>query len=118
MTTKEIGDFGERAVCRYLKKRGMKIVERNFRTRAGELDIIARDGDVTVFIEVKTRKTRDFGNPGEFVGAVKRDKIIATALYYLGGDDEEMRFDVAEVLYRTRFGMPYVSEINYIENAF
>ncbi|MDD6736278.1 MAG: YraN family protein [Clostridiales bacterium] len=118
MTTKEIGDFGEKAACRYLKRRGMEIVERNFRTRSGEIDIIAKDGSATVFVEVKTRRTKDFGNPGEFVDYRKQEKIMKTAVYYLGRDDVEMRFDVIEVLYRVRLGKPWVSEINHIENAF
>ncbi len=118
MTTKEIGDFGEDAACRYLQKCGMKIAERNFRIRGGEIDIIARDGGTTVFVEVKTRKSSEYGNPSEFVNYRKRQKLIKTALFYLGRDDVQMRFDVAEVLYELRFGKMYVKTINYIKNAF
>lgn len=118
MTTKEIGDFGEDAVCRYLEKCGTEITERNFHIRGGEIDIIARDGKTTVFVEVKTRKSSEYGNPGEFVDYRKRQTLIKTALTYLGRDDVDMRFDVAEVLYDIRFGKMHVKAINYIKNAF
>lgn len=118
MTTKEIGDFGERAACRYLKKHGLKILCRNYRMRGGELDIVAQEGDVIVFVEVKTRKNRDFGNPCEFVSAAKQEKLIKTAYQFLGCDDAYMRFDIVEVLYTARFGIPSVTEINHIQNAF
>ncbi len=118
MTTKEIGDFGENAACKYLKKNGMEIIERNFRTRSGEIDIIARDGETTVFVEVKTRITNEFGNPCEFVNFRKREKIIGTAICYLGRDDVDMRFDVIEVLYHMRFSRPHADNINHIKNAF
>ena len=118
MTTKEIGDFGEDAACRYLQGNGMEIIGRNFRIRGGEIDIIARDGRTTVFVEVKTRKSSEYGNPCEFVNYRKRQKLIKTALFYLGRDDVQMRFDVVEVLYDMHFGKMYAKTINHIKNAF
>ncbi|MBR4723303.1 MAG: YraN family protein, partial [Clostridia bacterium] len=55
MTTKQIGDFGESAACRFLEERGIKVLKRNYHERGGEIDVIAKDGKTIVFAEVKTR---------------------------------------------------------------
>lgn len=116
MTSKEIGDFGENKACEFLENAGIQIIKRNYRCRMGEIDIIARDGDTIVFAEVKTRITKNFGAPAEYVDFRKQEKIIKTALFYTGRDDIDMRFDVIEVMYR-KAGME-VLEINHIKNAF
>ncbi len=119
MTTKEIGDFGENEVCKYLISNRMKILDRNFHSRYGEIDIIAKDGSCIVFVEVKTRKSSLYGMPSEYVTYSKRRKIIATAKYYLRNNiDVEMRFDIAEVYYSIKNNKPEISEINYIKNAY
>lgn len=118
MTTKEIGDFGEEKACEYLEKNGMTVLKRNFYCRGGEIDIIAKDGDTIVFAEVKTRLSKEYGTPAEFVDFKKQEKITATALYYLGNDDTDMRFDVIEVMYTMRGDAPCVTEINHIKSAF
>lgn len=118
MTTKQIGDFGEDAACRFLESKGMKIIKRNFRERGGEIDIIANDSGTVVFAEVKTRISRAYGEPSEFVDCKKQKKIIKTAIRYLGTDDLDMRFDVVEVMYAKRGEEPFVTEINHIEGAF
>ena len=68
-------------------------------------------------MEVKTRKSTEFGTPGEFVDYRKQEKIQATALYYLGNNDTDMRFDVIEVLSDPRAPMK-AKEIRHLENAF
>jgi len=111
---KKIGDMGEGAVCDYIKKMGFVILERNFRIRGGEVDIIAKDGDTLVFIEVKTRKNSKYA-PSEAVDLKKQRFIIKTAEAYLYTKDlyeVDVRFDVAEVIYGTKCG------IHYMENAF
>ena len=118
MTTKEIGDFGETEACRFLEKIGYSILKRNYHSRAGELDIIAKDGGTIVFCEVKTRSGKAYGTPGEFVDFRKQEKIIKTALYYLGRDDIDMRFDVLEVMYKSCGDVLAVTEINHIKSAF
>lgn len=118
MTAKEIGNFGEDMAVAYLEKKGMQIIKRNFYCRAGELDIIAKDGNCTVFCEVKTRIRTDYGNPSEFVDFRKQEKLLKTALYYTMNDDIEMRFDIIEVYYSMMGDCPVVLEINHIENAF
>lgn len=118
MTTKEIGDFGETEACRYLESRKITVLKRNYRDRGGEIDIIARDGETIVFVEVKTRSSKAFGMPSEYVDRKKQEKIIRTAIWYLGTDSIDMRFDVIEVMYRNCGESLAVTEINHIKGAF
>ena len=119
MSTKEIGDFGENCVVEYIKKSGYEVIEKNYHTRFGEIDIIAKDKECTVFIEVKTRKSSLYGNASEYVNPKKQEKIIKSALSYLKDiENTEIRFDVAEVYYIEKNNKFLLKEINYIENAF
>lgn len=110
------GKIGEDTVCEYLIKKGRQILARNYHSRYGEIDIIVRDGEYTAFVEVKTRLSRAFASPCEFVDLKKQDKIIKTAALYMQKmqTDSAMRFDVAEVIYNGND----VEDLNYIENAF
>ncbi len=74
-TTKDLGDIGEQAACDYLKKKGYAIVERNFRVKGGEIDIVARKQKQLFFIEVKFRSSLKFGLPEEFVSLAKLKRI-------------------------------------------
>ncbi|MBR4720264.1 MAG: YraN family protein [Clostridia bacterium] len=118
MTTKQIGDFGETEACKYLENQGIRVLKRNYRERGGEIDIIAKDGDTIVFAEVKTRVSKQYGTPAEFVDYKKQEKILKTAIGYLGTDDVNMRFDVIEVMYKKKGDELFVTEINYIKEAF
>lgn len=118
MTTKQIGDFGESAACRFLEERGIKVLKRNYHERGGEIDVIAKDGKTIVFAEVKTRISKSYGVPSEFVDYKKQEKIIKTAVSYLGNDDTDMRFDVIEVMYGKSGEELFVTEINHIKGAF
>lgn len=95
------GREAEDVVCAYLGKRGMRVVERNFRARGGEIDVIARDGDVLAFVEVRFREEGGHGLPEESVGPAKRRKIVTAARAYLATVSpdswREARFDVAAV---------------------
>ena len=88
------------AVC--LQQRGYTILERNFSSREGEIDLIARDGEYLVFVEVKYRANVGFGEPTEAVGFAKQEKIRKTAQYYLYknqvSQDQQCRFDVVAIL--------------------
>jgi putative endonuclease len=90
------GKYGEWLAVRYLKKKGYEIVERNVKTPAGEIDILARDADVLVFAEVKTRRGDRFGHPSEAVGRAKMKKMEDSALLYLKKFKQipQARFDV------------------------
>lgn len=79
---KEEGELGERIAVEYLKKKGFKIIDRNFRIRGGEIDIIAIDGDVLSFIEVKTRRSNEFGTPLEAITPWKMRALIKSAEFY------------------------------------
>lgn len=113
---KIVGKAGEDAACEYLEKQGYEIERRNFRTNAGEIDIIAiSPDDVCVFVEVKTRKSDRFGRGSEAVDPKKQMKIIKTAMSYRYA--ESARFDVIEIYYSEVGGFT-VREINHIKNAF
>ena len=77
------GSCGEEYAALYLKKQGYKIVERNYKNKIGEIDIIAKHKKTLVFVEVKTRKTCEFGTPAEAVTYYKKQKIVNTARMYL-----------------------------------
>lgn len=97
---KHIGDRGEEQAAAYLKKQGYIILETNWRFRKLEVDIIARQADIIVFVEVKTRSTNEFGEPESFVSLKKQRFIISAAHQYIidNNIDLEARFDVISVL--------------------
>ena len=78
----KLGKLGESLAAKYLQKCGYSIIERNFRIRYGEIDLIARDGDTLVFVEVKTRKNTQFGLPEEAITPRKLHELIQTAAFY------------------------------------
>src|SRR5215469_4428546 len=96
------GARGETLACRYLKRNGYKILFRNFRGRSGgEVDVVCRDNDTLVFVEVKTRGREDFGRPFEAVDRAKQKRISRGALAWLRmleNPDILFRFDVVEVI--------------------
>lgn len=114
----EKGKIGENLACQYLEKNNYKIIERNFRCRQGEIDIIACDKikNELVFVEVKTRSSLKYGRPSEAVEKVKQKHIKNVAQYYCYKKkikDTEIRFDVIEVfLNNSNY------KIEHIEQAF
>lgn len=116
MNTKQLGDFGELIAVEYLKSRNYLILEEKYKVKIGEIDIIAKERDTLVFIEVKARRSLAFGRPAEAVNIHKQHKIIQTAQFYLnqtGQQDCVCRFDVLEVYMSNE-----VPEIRQIEDAF
>lgn len=111
-----LGSWGEDRAVAYLKRCGLTILERNFRTPVGEVDIIARYGKVLVFAEVKTRRSARFGSPLEAVGPVKQRQIIRAAQWYLTrhGGKLQPRFDVIAVVP----GAGDSAAIEHVPNAF
>lgn len=111
------GQWGEKEAVRFLCANGYRILEKNFRTRAGELDLIAQQGDQVVFVEVKARRGGEFGEPQWAVHERKRRRMIRAALYYLGKKrwhGRSCRFDVVAIE-QTPSGEP---RIRLIPNAF
>jgi putative endonuclease len=96
-----VGGFGERVACRYLVSQGLVLLDRNWRTREGELDVVARDGGDVVFIEVKTRRSTRYGLPAEAVVPAKARRVRLLARLWLAANEERcerVRFDVVSVL--------------------
>ena len=109
---KLLGKVGETSAVKFLKKQGFKIVERNYKNMFGEIDIIATDGEYTVFIEVKTRSGDAFGTPAEAVDYRKRKKYARIAQAYIAHEgiyDKAVRFDVIEI---------ENGKINHVKDAF
>ena len=114
----ERGIKGERHAARALKKKRYKIIERNFRTPAGEIDIVARDGQCLVFVEVRTRASVDFGLPQETVVAGKQRKLCNAARWYLQKkrvEGVDCRFDVVAIVMGDEDSKP---QIEVIKDAF
>ena len=116
---KSTGKWGEDQAERYLKKKGYRVIERNYSCRFGEIDLIVSDRTYLVFVEVKTRKGSEFAEAREFVGSGKQRRIRLAASMWLAANETQLqpRFDVIEI-YGTEH-MPYRNlQIRQIENAF
>jgi len=119
--TQDIGNFGEDFTVNYLKKQGYKIIERNYHSRFGEIDIIAANKKVIAFVEVKARGEKSLYTPREAVDFSKQQKCRKTAEIYLVNNPNNLqpRFDVSELVIKENENhKPKVTEHNYIENAF
>jgi putative endonuclease len=116
MQKKELGKKGEGVALRFLKRRGYRIVEKNYVCKMGEMDIIAKEKDTLVFIEVKTRTSTMFGPPQLAVNSSKQRQLSKVALNYLKEkhlEDVKARFDVVAILLRQKG-----EEIELIKDAF
>jgi putative endonuclease len=112
-----LGKSGEKMASRFLRKKGYRILELNYRTRRGEIDIIARNGQTLVFIEVKTRKSAFLDSPQAAVTVKKQRQISMVAQEYLDSNnlfDSEARFDVIAISLKAG----EETQIEHIENAF
>jgi putative endonuclease len=110
-----LGAKGEDLAAKYLKKKGYRVLRRNYKAPTGEIDIIAEDGGTTVFVEVKTRTDDLFGSPEEAVYYRKRRKIQSTALYYLSREkgEKRARFDIVSIYMKDR-----KKEVEHLVDAF
>ena len=100
MSNKETGNLGETIATEYLKNNKYKIIERNFSSKEGEIDIIAKENKELVFIEVKTRKNIKYGKPIDAVNYIKQKHILKVAEYYIYKNkikNIQIRFDVIEI---------------------
>ncbi len=114
MTARDTGRRCERLACRYLQRRGYRLLERNYTQGRHEIDLVMTDGDCVVFVEVKARSSTAFGRPAEFVTAAKRRFLLLAAKSYLMENrmnQQAARFDVIEVYLPKK-------DIIHIENAF
>ena len=111
------GNFGEKIVLKYLNKYGYEILDKNFESSYGEIDIIFKDKNYIVFAEIKSRTSVKYGLPAESVTKYKKRHILNTAKYYLYKNEGlkcDVRFDVIEVYFRKN----NVPLINHIKNVF
>ena len=111
-----LGKRGEDIAVAHLRAKGYGIEVRNYRQKTGEIDIICKDGDTIVFVEVKARQHRGFGHPAEAVNRRKQMQISRTALLYLSSQELHnvpVRFDVIGVIFTET-----VPEISHITDAF
>lgn len=112
-----MGKLGEDLATRYLEKKGVKILERNFRCRQGEIDIIGKEKKELVFVEVKTRSNQKYGKPAEAVTPIKRKHINRAIEFYLYTHqltNEQVRIDIMEVYIDNQEEKTY--KINHIQN--
>ncbi|MFC1832755.1 YraN family protein [Thermodesulfobacteriota bacterium] len=110
------GKRGEDIAVQHLRSKGFRIEARNYRQKTGEIDIICKDDDTYVFVEVKTRKNTGFGHPTEAVDSRKQGQICRTALFYLSSNnllDKPVRFDVIGVICDQE-----IPDITHITGAF
>jgi putative endonuclease len=116
-TTRARGIRGESLAVKYLKKKGYKIIERNYRCQWGEIDLIARDGKTLIFVEIKSRSSSDFGLPQDAVDRFKQEKLIQAAKAYMAEHHVQetipARFDVVAVQLT-----PSGPEMELIKDAF
>lgn len=119
MNTKLLGRWGEAQAAAYLKKQGYRVLAMGYRTRYGELDIVAQTGKLIVFVEVKLRRGDSFAPARDHVTPVKQERLKTTAGMWLAREDCELpcRFDVIEV-YAPQGTETRNPVINHIEDAF
>lgn len=129
MTTTELGRYGEDIAVKYLRDKGFRILERNFRYSHRELDIIADDATNLIFVEVKARTNHNNElyhykhRPGDAVNLTKQRFIISAARHYMRTHDTHHKYprlDVIEIYFSPyqRFGKPVIERVHHIENAF
>lgn len=111
----ELGRKGEQVVVDYLEKKGYRIVERNWSFSGYEIDIVSEDDGFIVFVEVKTRKSAEWGNPGDAVNKQRMRRMIRAASHYLKKHhiDKPARFDIVSLVWNER-----QFELEHIEDAF
>ncbi len=108
----QTGKQAEEMAAKFLENNGYNVIERNFRTRFGEIDIVATEGDTLVFVEVRFRRSKDFGLPEETINSRKIQKIVNTAYRYISMKNphfSDIRFDVIAV---------DTEGVRHIKNAF
>lgn len=112
-----LGRAGEKEAARYLRRRGYRIVTRNYRCPLGEIDLVALDGRMIVFVEVKTRSDRDHADPQDAVNLAKQQRLVRAGAFFLRqtrSADRHYRFDVIAITRSPEGGM----SIEHFPNAF
>ena len=99
-STLRAGEAAEALACRYLEQQGLRLVRRNYRCRAGEVDLIMQDGEQLVFVEVRSRRTSRYGTPAESITKTKQKRLCKAAAHYLltSRSNAPCRFDVIAIV--------------------
>ncbi|MBR5614478.1 MAG: YraN family protein [Clostridia bacterium] len=120
LLNKQTGQLGEDAAVAFLKSKKYKIIERNYKNKIGEIDIIAKTGEDLVFVEVKTRSSEKFGTPAEAVTYYKKQKIVNAAKWYISQNSTELniRFDIIEVYGKVTDSGFDLEKINHLIQVF
>ena len=121
-TTREQGEYTESLACQYLEEKGFKLLKRNFNCRFGEIDLIMQDNDNLVFVEVRYRRSTNFGSGAESITTSKQSKLIKTASAYLQQHAKlnklPSRFDVVSISGFIETDNISNIDFDWIENAF
>ena len=109
------GELAEQQACDYLQGQGLVLIRKNYRCKRGEIDLIMKQHNSLVFVEVRFRKNRQFGGALESITAAKQNKLRLTALHYLQqhGEQQNSRFDVVAIT-----GEGKTPQLEWIQNAF
>jgi putative endonuclease len=110
------GQQAEQQACQYLQKHGLKLVQQNYRCPTGEIDLIMKDKDMLIFVEVRYRKHTQFGSGAETVNNQKQKKLISAALHYLqrhANSKQACRFDVVSMANES-----HTEDLQWIQDAF
>ena len=120
LTSRDRGQDAEQACCSYLQQQGLKLLDRNYHGRRGELDLVMQDSDTVVFIEVRYRKNNAFGGALESITSSKLEKIRLTAEQYLQQETnlKDGRFDVVAMTGKIQNNGSYDYSFEWIKNAF
>lgn len=122
VTTREQGEYTESLACQYLENKGFKLIEKNFNCRVGEIDLIMKDNDSLVFVEVRYRRSNNFGSGAESITTSKQSKLIKTASLYLQQHAKlnkyPARFDVVSITGFIETDNIDNISFDWIENAF
>ena len=122
VTAREQGEYTENLACKYLVDKGFKLIEKNFNCRVGEIDLIMKDNDSLVFVEVRYRRSNSFGSGAESITTSKQSKLIKTASLYLQQHAKlnkyPTRFDVVSITGFIETDNINNIDFDWIENAF
>lgn len=116
-STRQVGESAENLACEFIKKKGYKIIERNFLIRGGEIDIVTKDGEGLVFVEVKARFSHEYGLPQESITPWKIKSLKKTALFYIQKNklgNRPYRFDLVGIDYTLSSDKPLIELIKNI----
>lgn len=119
VTSRQQGEYTEQLACDYLQQQGLRLVEKNFNCKCGEIDLIMQHNDSLVFVEVRYRRNNDYGSAAESVTRNKQQKLLNSAAFYLqknpAFNNRPARFDIVSI---TGPLQQANIDINWIENAF